>query len=98
MIVVIILYVVYCKTQDPYLYERGFCGRRYYHNNLWYHYIYRPRRYRSNGYNSKGVKVVNPAPNPNQGSTGGSLHGCACACACACGGRAGCSKKEFYKK
>lgn len=100
VIVVIILYVVYRKTQDPYLYERGFCGRRYYHNNLWYHYIYRPRRYRSNGYNSKGVKIVNPTPNPNQGSTGGSSHGCACACACACagGGRAGCSKKEFYKK
>lgn len=27
---------------------------------------------------------------------GGGGHGCACACACAGGGRAGCSKKDFY--
>jgi len=30
------------------------------------------------------------------GSGGGGGHGCACACACAGGGRAGCSKKDFY--
>ena len=30
------------------------------------------------------------------GSGGGGGHGCACACGCAGGGRAGCSKKDFY--
>lgn len=32
----------------------------------------------------------------SSGGFGGGSHSCACACACAGGGRAGCSKKDFY--
>ncbi len=88
ILIIIIISIIARKTSDPYLYERGFYGRSYY-------YWYRPRRYRRNRYNSSGCKIVNPTPpvRPGGGTGGGS---CACACACAGGGRAGCSRKDFY--
>ena len=49
------------------------------------------------GVNNKGERKINPYI--SSGGAGHSSHSCACACACACagGGRAGCSKKDFYK-
>ena len=79
---------MYRSSQDPYLYERGFYGRRYYR---WY----MPRRYYRSGVNSHGTHIHIPTSHHGGGSGGGS---CACACACAGGGRAGCSKKDFYNK
>ena len=67
---------------------RGFYpyGRRFFYRNYYY------------GVNEKGARKVNPyVSSGGSGHSGG--HSCACACACACagGGRAGCSKKDFYK-
>lgn len=70
-------------TSDPYMYGRGFYGRRYYG-------IF-PRRPFGYGYTSSGNILLRPK---HYGS--GSSSSCACACACAGGGRAGCSKKDFY--
>ena len=66
---------------------RGFYpyGRRFFYRNYYY------------GVNDRGERKVNPYV--SSGGSGHSGHSCACACACACagGGRAGCSKKDFYK-
>lgn len=58
------------------------------------HIFFRPYYY---GVNHEGVRKTNPYV--SSGGSGHSGHSCACACACACagGGRAGCSKKDFYK-
>lgn len=88
--VLAIIIIVYRSSQDPYLYERGFYGRRYYR---WY----MPRRYYRSGVNSHGTHIHIPTSHHGGGSGGGSC-ACACACACAGGGRAGCSKKDFYNK
>ncbi|MBP5446333.1 MAG: hypothetical protein J6Y28_09200 [Acholeplasmatales bacterium] len=50
------------------------------------------------GVNNKGVRKATPYVSTGSHSSHSS-HSCACACACACagGGRAGCSKKDFYK-
>lgn len=84
-----IMMFVYRLKQDPYLYERGFYGRRYFR---WYI----PRRYYRSGLSSKGTHIHFPTVHHGGGSGGG--RSCACACACAGGGRAGCSKKDFYDK
>lgn len=79
--------------QDPYSYNRGFCGNHYM-------FFYRPyRRYYRSGVNRQGKQIINPvsSSNNNTNSRGGSC-ACACACACAGGGRAGCSRKDFYNK
>lgn len=89
VVIFIVVMIVIRKSQDPYLYERGFYGRRYY----WW---FRPRRYYRSGYNSHGSHVIPPIHHHGGGS-GGSC-ACACACACAGGGRAGCSRKDFYDK
>lgn len=48
------------------------------------------------GVNRKG-EVINRNPaSSRSGGGGGSSCACACACACAGGGRAGCSRKDFY--
>ncbi len=85
-----VIYYLNYKNTDPYLRERGFVR---YHTFLYFHY---PIYYgRTN--DSKGARIINPAASSGGSSHGGS-GGCACACACACagGGRAGCSKKDFY--
>lgn len=77
--------IAYLKG-DPYMRNRGFV-RSYY-----------PYRYYRSGVNTvdrKGAVIVNPSNGTHSGSGGGCA--CACACACAGGGRAGCSKKDFYK-
>lgn len=58
------------------------------------HFFYRPYYY---GVDHNGSRKTNPYV--SVGGAGHSGHSCACACACACagGGRAGCSKKDFYK-
>ena len=58
------------------------------------HFFYRPYYY---GVDDRGARKTNPYV--SVGGSGHSGHSCACACACACagGGRAGCSKKDFYK-
>ena len=86
--VVIVIFVIARVTQDPYMYERGFYGRRYY----WW---FRPRRYYRSGYKSSGSHIFTPS---SSHGGGGSRSSCACACACAGGGRAGCSRKDFYNK
>lgn len=95
-ITISIIFAIYRSTRDPYLYDRGFIGRRYYR----YHFFRyrRMRRYYGNGYFRSGALIAPPRP-PSSGGGGYSGGGfsCACACACAGGGRAGCSKKDFYK-
>lgn len=93
IIVIIITAIAYKKSQDGYFSYRGFYrGHRY----GWYH---RHFRYRY-GYNKKGRPVKDPRIVNSSGGfrTGGGGRSCACACACACagGGRAGCSRKDFY--
>lgn len=71
----------YYRTRGFYPYGRRFFYRYYYY-----------------GVNNKGERKSNPyVHSGGSGHSGG--HSCACACACACagGGRAGCSKKDFYK-
>lgn len=96
VVVISIIVAIYRSTRDPYLYDRGFIGRRYYR----YHFFRyrRMRRYYGNGYFRSGALIAPPRPPSSSGSgySGGGFS-CACACACAGGGRAGCSKKDFYK-
>ena len=90
VISITVLIVSILSQQDPYLYERGFVGRRYYFHR---------RRYYHAGYYSSGRKIRKPVVVKSSGFRGSSGSSCACACACACagGGRAGCSMKDFYK-
>lgn len=89
----VIIIIVSEKNRDHYLDYRGFTPIHFR-----YFFFHHPHAYvSSGGVDHKGAKIVNPQTM----STGtGSSHtgGCACACACACagGGRAGCSKKDFY--
>jgi len=95
--IAVAIYTIYRTNRDPYLYDRGFIGYRYYrHGFIRYR---RLRRYYGNGYHRNGVIIARPLP-PSSSGSGGSTSGgfsCACACACAGGGRAGCTKKDFYK-
>lgn len=77
-------------STDPYMENRGFCGPHYY-------FFYSRHRYYSAGVDKTGKKLVNPdTVMHSTGSGGHSSCACACACACAGGGRAGCSRKDFY--
>jgi len=92
-IVIVGLIAIAISAQDPYMSNRGFCGRPHYFYYGYYHH----HHYYTTGYDKKGGVIVNPS---TSGSAGHSSYGgghCACACACAGGGRAGCSKKDFYK-
>ena len=93
-IIVIACVASYRATNDGYYSYRGFTGESYFHH-FWFHSIY----YHSPGYSRKGKPLVNPTVvNSSKGghSSSGSHCACACACACAGGGRAGCSRKDFY--
>ena len=88
LIVFVVIAIISRICRRPSYYRtRGFYpyGRRFFYRNYYY------------GVNSKGDRKVNPYV--SSGGSGHSGHSCACACACACagGGRAGCSKKDFYK-
>lgn len=77
-------------STDPYMENRGFCGPHYY-------FFHSRHRYYSAGVDKTGKKLVNPdMVMYSTGSGGHSSCACACACACAGGGRAGCSRKDFY--
>ena len=74
------------------MYDRGFIGRRYYG-----HFLMRyGRSHRGKGYHGNGSVIARPNPPSSSGGSSGGGFSCACACACAGGGRAGCSKKDFY--
>ena len=90
IIVVILCYIAKINTKPSYYRSRGFYPA-YMHR--WF--FYRPYYY---GVNDKGSRKTNPYHVVSSGGSGHSGHSCACACACACagGGRAGCSKKDFY--
>ena len=97
IVAAIILLYVYAKSkQDPYMNERGFVTGYYHH----YWFYGGNRHYYGKTVNAKGARIVNPSSSSGSsgGYHGGGGGGCACACACACagGGRAGCSKKDFY--
>ena len=88
-VILTVIFVLYTKLRRASYYTtRGFYpyGRRFFNRNFYY------------GVDSKGERKVNPYVHSSGGHSGGG-HSCACACACACagGGRAGCSKKDFYK-
>lgn len=62
--------------------------------------VFYPTRSYYYGSDNSGVRFKPTASSIYSGGTGHSGgHSCACACACACagGGRAGCSRKDFYK-
>lgn len=87
-IIVTIIVIAYLQ-RDPYLEHRGFCV-----SHRWYHFHHHHYR-RNSGVNKKGHVIVNPTISSGSHSSGSSC-ACACACACAGGGRAGCSRKDFY--
>lgn len=88
LVLLIICWVCKLLSGPSYYRTRGFypMGRRFMFREYYY------------GVNDRGVRKVNPYVSSG-GSGHHSGHSCACACACACagGGRAGCSKKDFYK-
>lgn len=94
ILIVIIVIVVLCvnnyNSRNNYYSYRGFSGRVYHR-----YYFFRRRPYR--GYRRAGRRYSKPVV-VSSGSSfkGGSSCACACACACAGGGRAGCSRKDFY--
>ena len=89
LLFIFIIYLIIRKCDRPSYYRtRGFypAGRRFWFGRPYYY-----------GVDNKGNRKMNPyVPSGGAGHSG---HSCACACACACagGGRAGCSKKDFYK-
>lgn len=88
--IITIIVIAYLR-RDPYLEHRGFCtSYRWYHFH--HHHRYRP----NSGVNKKGHVIVNPTSISSGSHSSGSSCACACACACAGGGRAGCSRKDFY--
>lgn len=89
-IIVIIAIIIHKNSSDKYYTYRGFYrGHRY--NWFHRHFLY------NHGYDRKGKELKNPTIiNSSKGSSGRSC-ACACACACAGGGRAGCSRKDFYR-
>ena len=103
IVAVVVTIIVICKvveytTNDGYDANSGFSGHYY-----WYYQFYMPHTRRM-GYNRKGESIAPSRPtviaakSSSGHSTGGGGGSCACACACACagGGRAGCSRKDFY--
>ena len=92
-IIIAIICIIYAIStasgRRSYYCSRGFypVGRRYF---------FRPYYY---GISREGKKTVSPYIHSGSSGHSGGGHSCACACACACagGGRAGCSKKDFYK-
>ncbi len=89
LILLVISAVCYIRKNDGYYQHRGFSGTHHHHYSWFYHH----------GYHRSGERVSDPRI-INKSSSGGSSGGhCACACACACagGGRAGCSRKDFYQ-
>lgn len=97
--VVTAVVVPYAKA-DGYTSYRGYYGRGYRGGFGYYGYPFWVYLGKNRGVNGKGKKMpvltdtgARPSSGGSHGS-GGSL--CACACACAGGGRAGCSRKDFY--
>lgn len=90
LFVILILVVVHFNSDDYYSY-RGFRGTSYYFRH---HYFWLHTGYHRNGKRTEAPKIVNTGGS-HSGGHGGSC-ACACACACAGGGRAGCSRKDFY--
>lgn len=85
------IFVVTCaflgaRNADPYSAGRGFSGV----NTFYYFRMYQHL-------DRQGNEIKEPTPSGTGVSHGGG-GSCACACACACagGGRAGCSRKDFY--
>lgn len=89
-LIIVVSVINSIKQRDSYYSYRGFSGR-YYHN----YYFWRRRPH--HGVNKRGDKITPPVVVSSGGNfRGGSGCACACACACAGGGRAGCSRKDFY--
>lgn len=95
--IVVIVKIAENESNDGYDCNSGFSGSYY-----WYYQYYMPM-HRRMGYNKHGQSIAPSRPSVIEAksmgghSTGGSSCACACACACAGGGRAGCSRKDFYK-
>lgn len=86
LFIVIFIIVVIKTKNNSYEAYRGFSGENFSRYPMWYYCTF------YNSGRSKNGKAINP---PSSSHTS---HSCACACACACagGGRAGCSRKDFY--
>ena len=92
IIVLIFIFIAIFSAvrDDGYYAHRGFSGRiNFWHWSWWHTLTHR-------GVDRHGEKLPHIK---NNGSSGGGGSSCACACACACagGGRAGCSRKDFYQ-
>lgn len=90
--IIVAVLIINANADGGYSAHRGFYGRGYARYNRVFFFF--PRR----GVNKKGDKIDLPLTGSGGGSGGssGGGHSCACACACAGGGRAGCSRKDFY--
>ena len=87
-VIIVVSIINSYNSRNNYYSYRGFSGRVYHR-----YYFFRRRPYR--GYRRGGRRYSKPVVV----SSGSSFRGgssCACACACAGGGRAGCSRKDFY--
>lgn len=81
-----IFVIAFIKTnKNCYEVYRGFSGEDFSRFPTWYYCLF---------YNSGRNKTGNRINPPSSNNT--SHCACACACACAGGGRAGCSRKDFY--
>lgn len=92
VIILVIVITILVLVRLGYIYE----GSGYYS----YRGFYVRRRFGHRHVNRNGEVIQNPSKVYSGGSGGSRGSGCACACACACagGGRAGCSRKDFYNK
>lgn len=89
----LVIMIVSAIRDDGYYTHRGFSGRIHFWHWSWWHTL------THRGVDRHGEKIKDPRiKNNGSGSVhGGSSCACACACACAGGGRAGCSRKDFYQ-
>ena len=91
IVFIIIIFIVIIEKKHSYYSYRGFSGPRGY-------YFFHHGHHHNSGYGYSGKKLEIPNTAGNKSGYSGSGRSCACACACACagGGRAGCSRKDFY--
>lgn len=91
---IFIMLIVIFSTKASKSYGDGY----YYYRGFSYYYYRRYSIFRRPGVTKDGKKIPTVVNSSGSNSRSGGSSSCACACACACagGGRAGCSRKDFY--
>lgn len=103
-VIAFIVIFSYIKS-DGYTSYRGYYGKGYrggfgYYRSYYPFWLFGGKNKRGVDGKGKSMPILNDDGTKPSSGKGGSGHGggssCACACACAGGGRAGCSRKDFY--